>query len=478
MVFYVDGGAQRYVRDHVDFVLVNLPTFDAHAGIGSNVLDLDVRLAELTTFFTVFSFNIPLQDITFTQSIDAALAAGTKDFCLIQNCGHIFYGYDQLSFDIKAAMDGCEYLMGHIMDRGGYFYMHDQCVLINRRAWEKLGKPTYGGLEKDKKRIPIPYRSLENVHDNYTPLSLEPTGKDLTIEASYGYGWNAIARGLEGNLKTVNWPNAVRKWKRHCYAYYGNIPEWITALSDVMAAKDSTDEQLNLTVKFLRNTPDKVGASHMVFVFNSESDADIPNLKFRQGLDCAFVLASGFKANRLLESVGFGPETKVVTYDYSTPALMLRRIAIEEWDGRDYGKFFLSVKPRIDATYGPGIGYLPPAQVKDAESIDKEFRRELSSVFTSPEHWLAHWKRFKTLSHEFVEVDVLQDHAGMRAMIEAHAKGNSAIWFSDMFNSPNAVGKFDWNRRKQAYKNITDTLAAKTDSHLILGGDPRLWIRG
>ena len=197
MVFYVDVGAQKAVRNHLDFVLVNLPTFDAHAGIGRNVLDLDVRLAELTTFFTVFSFNVAIHDIAFAQSLDAAMAAGTKDFVLIQNCGHMFYGYDQLSFDMKAAMDECEFITGHIMDRGGYFYMHDQCMLVNRRAWEKLGKPAFGALEKGKKRIAVPYRSVENVHDNYTPLSLEPTGKDLTIDAAYGYGWNAISEGLK-----------------------------------------------------------------------------------------------------------------------------------------------------------------------------------------------------------------------------------------------------------------------------------------
>ena len=76
----------------------------------------------------------------------------------------------------------------------------------------------------------------------------------------------------------------------------------------------------------------------------------------------------------------------------------------------------------------------------------------MSTVFSSPEQWLAHWQRFKALKHHFVEVDVLREQDKVRAMIDTHAKGNSAIWFSDMFNSPNAVGKFDWNKRKQAYK--------------------------
>lgn len=63
-------------------------------------------------------------------------------------------------------------------------------------------------------------------------------------------------------------------------------------------------------------------------------------------------------------------------------------------------------------------------------------------------------------------------------MLEAHAKGNTVLWLSDMFNSPNAVGKFDWSRRRKAFAVVTDTLAAKADSYLVLGGEPRLWLRG
>jgi hypothetical protein len=477
MVFYYDGGAQKSVRDHLDFVVVNLPAFDAHSGVGRNVLELDIRLAELTTFFTVFSFNVTISEVGFAPSVDAALAAGTKDFCLIQNCGHIFYGYDQLSFDMKTAMEECEFLTGHIMDRGNYFYLHDQCMLVNRRAWEKLGKPAFGGLEVGKKRLPMPYRSIDNVHDNYTPLYLQPLGKDRDFEASFGYGWNAIAAGLAGGHTITNWSNAVRKWKRHCYAYYGDTQQWITALLDVTKAETSTDEQLNLTVDFLRNTPDKVNAPHKVFVFNSEGDADIPTLKYRGGLDRAFVLASGFKANRMLETFGFSPQAEVITYDYSAPALALRRLTIEEWDGKNYGAFFAAAKPRIDAMFGNTVAYLPADIIKDEAKVEKEFKREMGEVFASEKHWLDHWRRFTALTHHFVEVDVLQDQNGVRAMIDTHAKGHTALWLSDMFNSPNAIGKFGWDRRKGAYDILVGRLAATTDSHLILGTDPRVWIK-
>ena len=478
MVFYVDGGKQKTVRERTDFALVNLPTFDAHSGLAKNVHDIDVRMAELTSFFTVFSLNVPIQDIVFAQNLGAALAAGTKDFCLIQNCGHIFYGYDQLSRDLNDALDQCEYMMGHIMDRGGYFYMHDQCLLVNRRAWEKLGKPKFGVPQQGTKELVIPKRSADNVHDDYTPLFLEPTGQKLNLTAQFGYGWNAISEGLAGGMKIVNWPKEVRRAKRHCYAYYGDTAEWVKALSDVFGAPPTQDAQLDRILNFLRSTPDKVGAPKKVFVFNSESDVDIPHLKYKGGIDRAFVLASALKANRILETHGFHAGTEVITYDYSAPALALRKKAIAEWDGRNYGAFFMNAKPQIEAEFAGDVAWIPLPLIKDSETVETEFQREISGVFPSEEQWVAHWARFKALKHHFVEVDVLQDHAGVKTMIDTHAKGNAVLWLSDMFNSPNAIGKLDWFKRKKAFAVVTDTLAANTDSYLLLGGEPRFWVYG
>ena len=121
MVFYVDQGAQKSLRARTDFFLANVPTFDATAGVARPNIAVDTRLAEITTFFTVFSFNLPQADFRFAPSWDDALARSTKDFVLIQNAGHIFYGGDDLSHALNAALDACELASGHIMDRGGYF---------------------------------------------------------------------------------------------------------------------------------------------------------------------------------------------------------------------------------------------------------------------------------------------------------------------------------------------------------------------
>ena len=60
-----------------------------------------------------------------------------------------------------------------------------------------------------------------------------------------------------------------------------------------MKAAAMADEKLKQTLDFLRNIPDKADAPKKVFAFNSETDVDLPQLRYRPGLDCAFVLASG-----------------------------------------------------------------------------------------------------------------------------------------------------------------------------------------
>ena len=448
------------------------------AGVAIPNISLDARLAELTTFFSVFSFNLPMAEMSFAASLDAALAKGTKDFCLIQNCGHTFYGGDELSVEFNAALDECTFMTGHIMDRAGYFYMHDQCLLVNCRAWERLGKPRFGTPVKASETVALPQRSPENVHDTWTPLWLKPTGQEIKLDANFGYGWNAISEGLKHGLTINNWPAAMRRYKRHCYAYYGDITTWLTALTDVTTAPETDDEMLRMILGFLRNTPNRFDSPNWVFVYNSESDLDIPLLRYRKGLDTAFVLASGFKANRILETVGFHDATHVVVYDYSKPALALKRLMVEEWDGRDFAAFLATARGRVDAACGEPATYVPEAVTKDAAATTREFHREMGAVFRSTDQWLAHWQRYRKLPHSFVHVDVLRQQAETAAMLEQHASGHSVIWISDMFNSPNAVGKFSFDRRREAYSTITRVLGARTDSSLIIGNEPRLWIAG
>ena len=155
MAFAIDA-EQKAIRDRVDFRIVALPAFDPDLGTSIRDSVLDARLDELTTYFTVFSFIASRNEVIRVPSIEAALASGTKDFCLIQNAGHLFFGHTDLAVDLRAAMEKCSYVMGSVRDRGGYFYLDDQCLLINRRAWEALGRPAFGVPHHGTREVAVP----------------------------------------------------------------------------------------------------------------------------------------------------------------------------------------------------------------------------------------------------------------------------------------------------------------------------------
>ena len=196
---------RRQLQARLDVVLVNVPAFDAASG-HLPLRALDLRLAELTALFTMRTFGLQLGDIQFAANHDAALASGARDFCLIQKIGHIFHGpADDVASALLAELDACPFLTGHIMERGGYYYLHDQCVLVNRRAWQELGRPAFGTPTAGPQRAAVPRRSAENVHDDYTPVFLEPTGEERDWQGAFGYGWQAISESLRRGMPVLNW---------------------------------------------------------------------------------------------------------------------------------------------------------------------------------------------------------------------------------------------------------------------------------
>jgi hypothetical protein len=252
----------------------------------------------------------------------------------------------------------------------------------------------------------------------------------------------------------------------------------LLGLDDVMNAPPSTNPDFAAMLDFLRRTPDADPDSKSVFVFNSEAFADIPPVRFRPGLDSAFMLASGFKTHRLLESFGFHEGTHVVVYDYSAPAVALRRMMVEEWNGVNFGAFFAGARERLARMFSGTIVYHPWDLTRDPAQVEKEFQSEVNGSFASAEHWAAHWQKYRALKHSFAPADVLIAEEAQR-LITAHAKGKALIWISDIFNSPNAVGKLSWERRKLAYDTILESLRTSgTTVDVIIGAAPGLWLVG
>jgi hypothetical protein len=63
---------------------------------------------------------------------------------------------------------------------------------------------------------PVPIRSNQNLHDDYTPLWIRPGG-DLTEYTTTAFGQGLIAKQLQNNQAVVNWNNTARDLKFFLY---------------------------------------------------------------------------------------------------------------------------------------------------------------------------------------------------------------------------------------------------------------------
>jgi hypothetical protein len=464
----------RTLRSRVDFVLVNSPSFDAIAG-DRPIPALDLRLAELTAHFTMETFGLAISDLSVAPDHDAALAGGSKDFCLIQRFGHLFHGGAETAAALLAAADTCAFLTGHIMERGGYYFLHDQCILVNRRAWERLGRPAFGKPDAGRKVAGVPRRSPGNVHDDYTPLFLEPTGETREWQGAFGYGWNAISESLVRGYPVRNWSDAARRWKRNCYAYYGDPAEWQRALADVPAAPPTADAGLRLILDHLRAAPKVTGSGDRIRIVGDAPVADLPHLRLKAGLDAAIAPARGFAASVLLEAIGFHERTAVIHYDPDPAALALRRLMIDTWDGRDLPAFLARARTSLRAEFPNAV---LDAETADAAALTRAFHRELAQAFDTEADWLRHWQRARALRHDFIAADPVADPSALTAAIGAHAGGRVVLALGDAFNALPAIARFDIARRRAAYDALVNALKARARLYLVTGQPPRARMRG
>jgi hypothetical protein len=112
------------------------------------------------------------------------------------------------------------FLLGHILDMGeGYYGLHYQCYVLNLKKYQQLGKPRVGQTELLSSHTQeIPYRSAENVHDDYLPIVLRkhilPNSK---IYKSKYRGWNLISAGLKAGYEINAFSEKLRNSKHYLY---------------------------------------------------------------------------------------------------------------------------------------------------------------------------------------------------------------------------------------------------------------------
>lgn len=112
------------------------------------------------------------------------------------------------------------FLLAHIIDMGDSYYgLHYQCYVLNLEKYRQLGKPSVGKTELLVSHTQeIPYRSAENIHDNYLPVILQKNilSKTELYKSKYR-GWNIISKGLSAGYEIHAFDEKLRNSKHYLY---------------------------------------------------------------------------------------------------------------------------------------------------------------------------------------------------------------------------------------------------------------------
>lgn len=244
--------------------------------------------------YTLSNLNCKKYDVYQSLSEDTAIrhvANLNYTYALVFSTGTEFINGSEFFHSLNNIMSEDFFIYGHILDRGvAYYELHKQCYLLNLEIYRKLNCPFIGNQELGARHTQvIPTRSLENLHDNYTPVWVNSGNQTGSYEHKC-HGWNILRTAFDYNLPVKIFPPDIRKNKKYLY------PE------------SKKDFLLNLSWVYFR---EKYAAADFIHKDNTESKNSATYKKFTQMV----IPASGPLYTDLID------EGKIIIYDYNNNAL-------------------------------------------------------------------------------------------------------------------------------------------------------------
>jgi hypothetical protein len=359
----------------------------------------------------------------------------------------------------------------------GEFLIHPQCMLINLKAWKKIGSPKFGEKTISTLVKHIPERSEENIHDDYTPLWIKPSGKKVQYDGFLDTGWEFIQAAMEGGESIISFPQSVGQMKHYLYPeleskYLAELLEGNLDEEKFIRDNQATD---NSKVEYITQTSFTQHKGR-VYIFN-HNDSDTYNADYDTPiLDNLYSTASGFKALKLLKASNWNEKTKIGFYDYSKASLNLKKWFIQNWDGVDYIdalKYykFNAVCECCDAPIESIYQWKKEVDIIEDEKILRKKFEQTVEEFGGKKAWLSFWSKFRNLDIEFIQADVLGDFSSLTEHMKKN-KGNNVIWLSNIFFSEPVIRNYRPNFVEEKYNLLVKELKGSSLDIEILGTHP------
>ena len=439
------------------------------------------KFRELTLSWSRYGYREVIFENDSVDGLLAAAEAAGFRYCFVLPYGYIVSESWQVGDKhpgdffaiLKRWIEASEFLVGGtiVSEPGKWYGLQLGCLLVDLDSYRRLAAPAFALPCDGPRELPCPRPRIDQGHI----AGLSPTA-EVEVQCPQLAGWNFICSSLNAGLPVRGFTADVLS---HTLNLEATCPLRREALlrfsgdgiSSYPAAEDegllSRDQRTFLDVVSTQAARARRG----VFLWNIESYADIetPRDDFPAPVSTLYSVAAGFKPNRILHTHGFTDNTKVVFFDYSRPALEIKKCMVEQWDGDDFPRF---VRYLFTAFPHPETFYqlwnnATPLDV-NWDDIDLVWQRELQR-WGGAGHWREHWRAYRELEHEYVCCDLLADADALLDRV-AHEPG-AIIWWSNAFFTMYGNWAYTWQERREAYDYWVEQLAARNPPLYLFGSD-------
>lgn len=339
-------------------------------------------------------------------------------------------------------------LMAHILDYGGYFHMHPQWFALDLRVYKQLGCPS---LKEKSERMEFTtrrtQRSIENVHDDYTPLWIAAeSDRQRIYRCDYTYFGAALMAALIGQgHRVINVPDQVRKFKSYSYPHknHEQLRDWIQN-QDLKPPQNLGLNAFYQDVKMVLNN-----VKHNFYFANTEALAERKQ-ELDISYDCFVGVSSGLKPAMIAGSDKFSDDTKVLLIDISQMALDYQQYMIRHWDG-EKDSFITCCEKYLHTTGFKNLAFdLGPEwrnPVARREILTRHFEDFLSAMPFDYVEVRRRWHRFRNLDHEFMHIDLLSPDSVQKISARITPKTGTYVWVSNVFYMSHLVWHHTKDRR-------------------------------
>lgn len=290
---------------------------------------------------------------------------------------------------------------GHILDkgRGDAPHFHNQCVVINLKSWNKLASTEFSPYWRSN-FFPNYKQSDEHMHDDYTPMYLEPQVNEdmLQLIPTQNKLDVLIPVALENNMRVNNLNWDIRSEKHCCYPE-DNVQETKRWLLDQDWTLNRTVDEVNLFGNDLDEDKQELYGfkcmnTHVMYITNTES---VPG---NETYDCT-VMTCPCSGLHQFKHMNNARDTlkRVIWTDFSEAGIWWTKKVLAEWDGIAFNDFYKKHKRELQEKW---MAY-------EANNYDPDLANKFEDSFDSQEQWLEVWDWIRGLDHTFVQVDLVKE---------------------------------------------------------------------